>query len=149
MESHTVAHLNALADIEYRLFESDALWLDEHLDTAFHSIDNEILLRGADGRELYISWSRVPTEFCMSVARATHNKYDPPVLRRMNDDPLWSPLVGRAITVAFDDDLSQVLRLSTDAGEELFVCSYDVDRGGKWESDTIYVSRAVPDGRPS
>jgi hypothetical protein len=131
-----------LKRIQYEMFESDADWLDHHLDTPFHEIDGQIRLDlvGSE-RPLFISWNQVEVMFEIATGPESLFSKSLPVVRDMSSNKIWRDLIGKDISWEHLGKHRQVLRI-TDGSSSVYCCSRE---GERWQMDVVHVTRQRPD----
>ena len=102
-----------LVQVVYEIFDSDAQWLDEDDSRPIHEIDREIRLVDDNGKNTFISWtSHADHYFKVGIADVPFFNEPIPITRDMSDSILWKDLVGKNVSLDFDDTNHQVLRIS-------------------------------------
>jgi len=129
-----------LARVIYELFESDARRLDADDSQPIHEIDGEIRLIDEAGKSSFISWSSDPVQYAVGVANVSYFNEPLPVSRDMSDSEFWKGLVGKNISLNFEDRYHQVLKFTLD--DEAVYCwtSAFADEG----ADTLFISTERP-----
>lgn len=136
-----------LVRVVYEFFpDEDEEFDDEFLDAEEHRLHREVRFELADGERLYVTWCSEPFQYSIAIAWRTDWRDDPHPTRDMSAHPLWSPIVGEQVELAFVDALH--LALAVRAPESvLYLGTYDYPGGGDrgcWGMDVVRVMRKLP-----
>jgi hypothetical protein len=129
-----------LTRVEYAIFDSDAVRLDETPANSFHEIDREVRLIDHVGRNSFISWVDYGDICEVAVRDKSFFNQPPPVVRDMSRSPLWHDLIGHEVDIVAKNTPTKHLMI-TSPGHQICCCCFE---RGLWAVDVLHIARNLP-----
>ncbi len=129
-----------LQSVCYELYESDLQVLESRAWAVPHELKGQVRLEFFDVSAIYVSAIQCGDSFCAHYRGASHFAIPLPFQRDVSDHPLWTPLIGSSINLAFLDDFRQVVAIRSPT-RCVYCCSYEA---GSWEADQLTICRSLP-----
>jgi hypothetical protein len=105
-----------------------------------HEIGGQIRLEFHDANAICISVVKHPEGFAADYRAGSYFAAPLSHVPDISAHPLWTPLIGSTIHLAFVDSLRQVVAIRSPT-RRVYCCSWN---GGSWEADELWVGRSLP-----
>ena len=133
-----------LARVIYELFETEASTADVADRGEPVYLDRQLRLEFGDARPVFVAWTwgALPdSDYHVGWSYESFCKGPTEVEHDATKTPIWTGLVGHALSFHYRDPEQQVLEVR--AGDAVvFCCSFE----RWWNADTLYVARQLPEG---
>ena len=105
-----------------------------------HEIAGQLRLEFNDADAAYISAIQHLDAFCADYRSASYFASPLPHEREISSHPLWTPLIGSSIDLAFLDASHQVVAIRSPM-QRVYCCSW---QAGSWAANQLVVCRSLP-----
>ena len=129
-----------LRRVWYELYQAGLDALESRGWAVPHELDGQVRLEFFDVSAIYVSAIQCGDSFCAHYRGASHFANPLPFQRDISDHPLWTPLIGSSINLAFLDDFRQVIAIRSPT-RCVYCCSFEA---GSWEADQLTICRSLP-----
>ena len=129
-----------LRRVWYELYQADLDALESRGWAVPHEIAGQLRLEFDDADAAYISAIQHLNAFCADYRSASYLASPLPHEREFSSHPLWTPLIGSSIDLAFLDASRQVVAIRSPM-QRVYCCSWQAD---SWEADQLVVCRSLP-----
>ena len=129
-----------LRRVWYELYQADLDTLESRGWAVPHEIAGQLRLEFDDAEAAYISAIQHLNAFCADYRSASYLASPLPHEREISSHPLWTPLIGSSIDLAFLDASHQVVAIRSPM-QRVYCCSWQAD---SWEADQLVVCRSLP-----
>ncbi len=129
-----------LRRVWYELFQSDLDALESRGWAVPHEIDGQLRLEFDDADAAYISTVQHLDRFRADYEGESYFVTTLPHQHEVSAHPLWTPLIGSSIDLAFLDRSHQVVAIRSPT-QRVYCCSWEA---GSWEADQLLVCRSLP-----
>ncbi len=129
-----------LRRVWYEINQADLDALESRAWSVPHEIAGQLRLEFDDADAAYISAIQHLDAFCADYRGASYFASPLPHEREISSHPLWTPLIGSSIDLAFLDASRQVVTIRSPS-QRVYCCSW---QAGSWEADQLVVCRSLP-----
>ena len=129
-----------LRRVWYELYQAGLDALESRGWSVPHEIAGQLRLEFDDADAAYISAVQRLDSFCTDYGSKSHFVSRLPHEREISSHPLWTPLIGSSIDLAFLDASHQVVTIRSPS-QRVYCCSW---QAGSWEADQLVVCRSLP-----
>ncbi len=129
-----------LRRIWYELHQADLDALESRAWAVPHEMEGQVRLEFDDAEAAYISAVLHLDSLCADYRGESHCVTPLPHQREVSAHPLWTPLIGSSIDLAFLDASRQVVAIRSPT-QRVYCCSWEA---GSWEADRLLICRALP-----
>ena len=129
-----------LRRVWYELYQGGLDALESRAWSVPHEIDGQVRFEFDDADAAYISAIQHLDAFCADYRSASYFASPLPHQRETSAHPLWTPLIGSSIDLAFLDASHQVVTIRSPM-QLVYCCSWGAD---SWEADRLLVCRSLP-----
>ena len=129
-----------LRRVWYELYQAGLDALESRGWSVRHEIAGQLRLEFDDADAAYISAVQRLDSFCTDYGSRSHFVSRLPHEHEISSHPLWTPLIGSSINLAFLDASRQVVTIRSPS-QRVYCCSW---QAGSWEADQLVVCRSLP-----